>query len=107
MLKVGEGLSCPVPVKRGIRQGCPLSGQLYSLAIEPLLIKLNNSLKGFRISGDVNGSKVAVSAYADDVTVFIAGQEDIQTLCKSLAVYDRASSAKINWAKSEGFIVGP
>ncbi len=63
MLKVGGELSCPVPVKRGIRQGCSLSGQLYSLAIEPLLIKLKNSLKGFHIPGDVNGISASVSTY--------------------------------------------
>ncbi len=83
MLKVGGGLSSPVPVKRGIRQGCPLSGQLYSLAIEPLLIKLKSSLKGFHIPGDVNELSVSVSAYADDVTVFITEHEDVQILCKS------------------------
>lgn len=36
-VKVGGGLSCPVKVQRGIRQSCPISGKLYSLAIEPLL----------------------------------------------------------------------
>ena len=37
LVKVDGGLSRPVAVRRVIRQGCPLSGQLYSLAIEPLL----------------------------------------------------------------------
>lgn len=55
MLKMGGGLSCPVPVERGIRQGCPLSGQLYSLAIEPLLCKLRNEIKGLMIPGDNSG----------------------------------------------------
>lgn len=47
MIKIGGGLSSPVFVKRGIRQGCPLSGQLYSLVIEPLLCNLRNKLKVF------------------------------------------------------------
>uniref|UniRef100_A0A3Q3F8A7 Guanine nucleotide-binding protein subunit gamma n=1 Tax=Labrus bergylta TaxID=56723 RepID=A0A3Q3F8A7_9LABR len=40
---MGAGLSRPIPVRRGIRQGCPISGQLYSLAIEPLLCRLRVS----------------------------------------------------------------
>ena len=39
VVKVGGGLSSPVSVKRGIRQGCPISDQLYSGAIEPLLFR--------------------------------------------------------------------
>lgn len=40
MIKIGGGLSVPVKIQKGIRQGCPMSGQLYSLAIEPLLCML-------------------------------------------------------------------
>lgn len=49
MVKVGGGLSAPVPVTRGVRQGCSLSGQLYSLVIEPLLCRLRRTLKGTSI----------------------------------------------------------
>lgn len=54
LLKVGGGLSCPVLVHRGIRQGCPLSGELYSLIIEPLLCKLGEKLQGFQEKGCKN-----------------------------------------------------
>lgn len=70
LLKVGGGLSCPVLVHRGIRQGCPLSGQLYSLAIEPLLYKLREKLQGFIVKGCEN-RPIILSAYADDITVFL------------------------------------
>lgn len=46
IVKAGGGLSAPTPVLKGIRQGCPLSGQLYSLVIEPLLSRLKKNLKG-------------------------------------------------------------
>lgn len=60
MLKIGGGLSCTISVKRGIRQGCPLSGQLYSLAIEPLLCKLRTELKGLMIHGDNSRQRYSV-----------------------------------------------
>ncbi len=44
---VGGGLSRPIPVTRGIRQGCPLSGQLYSISIEPLFCKLCEKISVF------------------------------------------------------------
>ncbi len=44
---------------------------------------------------------------ADGVTVFITGHEYVHILCISLALYESASSAKVNWANSEGFLVGP
>ncbi|KAK3521892.1 hypothetical protein QTP70_019009, partial [Hemibagrus guttatus] len=49
VLKVNGGLCAPFRVYRGIRQGCSLSGMLYSLAIEPLLNKLRSHLSGFMI----------------------------------------------------------
>jgi len=51
MVKIGGTLSRPIPNLRGIRQGCPLSGQLYSLAIEPLLFRLRDRLSGFNVPG--------------------------------------------------------
>lgn len=42
MLKVIGGLSVPFNISRGIRQGCALSGMLYSVAIEPMLAKLQD-----------------------------------------------------------------
>ncbi|KAI4900412.1 hypothetical protein NFI96_009713, partial [Prochilodus magdalenae] len=106
MVKVGGALSVKVPVQRGIRQGCPLSGQLYSLVIEPLLCRLRRDLRGVPTTSDPSGTRVSLSAYADDVTVLVTAQEDVEVLESSLEVYEKASSAKVNWGKSEGFLMG-
>ncbi|KAI4902093.1 hypothetical protein NFI96_000916 [Prochilodus magdalenae] len=106
MVKVGGALSVKVPVQRGIRQGCPLSGQLYSLVIEPLLCRLRRDLRGVPTTSDPSGTRVSLSAYADDVTVLVTAQEDVEVLESSLEVYEKASSAKVNWGKSEGFSNG-
>lgn len=100
------GLSNPVSVHRGIRQGYPISGQLYSLAIEPLLFRLRAKLKGLTLPGMGHSSSVVVSAYADDVNIFISNQDDVNELSESLNMYEKASSAKVNWDISEALLVG-
>ncbi|KAI4881111.1 hypothetical protein NFI96_017176, partial [Prochilodus magdalenae] len=103
LIKVGGGLSLPVPVRRGIRQGCPLSGQLYAIAVEPLLCLLRTRLVGMQFAG----SSVRLFAYADDVTVVIHNSEDVDALKASLSIYERASFARLNWGKTKAVWCGP
>uniref|UniRef100_A0A8D3BRM1 Reverse transcriptase domain-containing protein n=1 Tax=Scophthalmus maximus TaxID=52904 RepID=A0A8D3BRM1_SCOMX len=108
LVKMGAGLSRPIPVKRGIRQGCPLSGQLYSLAIEPLLCMLRKRLSGLTVPGSLGLDQdfPALSVYADDVNILVSNQQDVQNVQDTLSLYERASSARVNWAKSEALWVG-
>ena len=58
-----------IPLKRGVRQGCPLSGVLFILAVEPLAIQIRTSKS---IKGLKNRNKESeVSLYANDTTTFI------------------------------------
>ncbi|KAI4890612.1 hypothetical protein NFI96_004370 [Prochilodus magdalenae] len=104
VLKVNGGLCAPFQVHRGIRQGCGLSGFMYSLAIEPLLCKIREVVSGFRIP-DCSTS-FCVSAYADDVVVMVGSQTEVDVLSGILKDFQVLSSAKVNWAKSEAFLVG-
>lgn len=104
ILKINGGLSAPFKVQRGIRQGCSLSGMLYSLAIEPLMHKLRQSLSGVNLPGCETVFKL--SDYADDVIVIVKKQEDIDSLVENINIFGTLSSAKINWKKSEAVIVG-
>lgn len=87
MVKVGGGLSRPIQVQRGIRQGCLLSGKLYSVAIEPLLCELRNKLKGFHLPNSSDNMPLTVSAYADDVNIFVTDQADVCTLEDCFGLY--------------------
>ncbi len=78
ILKVNGGLCAPFSVHRGVRQGCSLSGMLYSLAIEPLLQQIRAKLHGICLPNCENN--LILSAYADDVIVMISRQSDIQVL---------------------------
>lgn len=106
MVKVAGGLSKRFKVERGIRQGCPLSGQLYSLAIEPFLNNIRNKLNGFHLLNSPLSMPLTLAAYADDVNIFISEQADVSILKESISLYGRASSAKVNWAKCEALYCG-
>ena len=69
MVKVAGGLSMPVWVRQGNRQGYPLSGQLYTIAIEPLLGLLLRRLQGLCWTGMGMLTGIAVSTYADYFSV--------------------------------------
>uniref|UniRef100_A0AAV2J1G2 Reverse transcriptase domain-containing protein n=1 Tax=Knipowitschia caucasica TaxID=637954 RepID=A0AAV2J1G2_KNICA len=97
VLKVNGGLSAPFSVGRGIRQGCSLSGMLYSLSIEPLLHRLR-VLPGTR--------PLKVSAYADDIIVFVNSQRDVEVLADTVQVFGQVSSSRVNWSKSLATLLG-
>jgi len=104
VLKVNGGLCTPFKVGRGVRQGCSLSGMLYSLAIEPLLQQIRANLTGLNIPG--YNCNIHLSAYADDVIVIVNSQKDIEMLKKLLDHFRVLSSAKINWNKSAALLCG-
>ena len=58
---------------------------LYALAIEPLLHQLRQGLSGLTLVESTTNT-VSLSAYADDVIVFIKSQNDIQILKQKLAL---------------------
>ncbi len=63
VLKINGGLCAPFQVKRGVRQGCALSGMLYSLAIEPLLQQIRGKINGLHLPNCISTKNVCLSAY--------------------------------------------
>jgi len=104
ILKINGGLSAPFKITRGIRQGCALSGMLYALAIEPLLVRIRANIDGWSIPQ--SECKIKLSAYADDIVVMIKNQEEVNTLQVIIEEFGKLSSAKVNWFKSEAIVGG-
>ena len=97
LLKVNNTLCHPFPFQCGIRQGCPLSGMLYTLSVEPQLALLRTSLSGLSLS---NSPNIVASAYADDLCVVVKNPKDVSELSRCLAKFELSSSARVNWNKS-------
>ncbi len=83
-----------------------MSGQLYALAIEPLLRLLRIKLAGILVNEKPGAEAIKLSAYADDITVMVRNSYDIQGLKEALKIYEGASSAKLNWEKTEALWCG-
>lgn len=104
VLKINGGLCAPFNVNRGIRQGCALSGMLYTLSIEPMLYKIQSCIEGLILPHcTVN---YALSAYANDVVVLIKNQKEIEILKEIVNNFGVISAAKVNWMKTEAIAVG-
>lgn len=104
-VRVGSLLTGTIPFKNGIRQGCPLSGPLYSLTIEPFLNLCRRFLTGFPLPGNEH-SKLTTCAYADDVSVFVSNDSDFQKFQLIYSTYSKQSKAELNSQKSRGFWSG-
>jgi len=105
VLKINNELVAPLSINKGIRQGCPLSGLLYALSIEPLLVSLRCRLTGVSLSQLERPIKVL--AYADDVCVFVQDINDVNIVRYCLSLFEKASSAKVNWNKTSALWLGP
>ena len=99
-------LSSEYKVTRGVRQGDPMSCLLFDLAIEPLATSIRKSnLKGYN---DIPGvrDKLITTLFADDTTVFLHEDDELEALEKILDQWCMASTAVFNIAKTQLLPIG-
>ena len=91
-------------LKRGVRQGCPLSGLLFVLRIEllNLAIQTSKSIKGIK----VDKSEIKNTLYADDITVLLKDLDSVQALLEILENFKRCSGLELNNSKTEAMWLG-
>ena len=91
-------------VKRGVRQGDPLSHLLFILALETLVCQIqeNKNIKGFLI----NGKEIKTTLFADDMTCFLRDTNSHFQLLTSLQNFARYSGLSVNDEKTEIFAIG-
>ena len=87
-----------------IKQGCPLSGLLFILAIELLLIHIRHEQTVQGIV--VRNTEIKASAYADDVVNFLQNLHSIRCMLKELETFGRVSGLKCNVSKCEALALG-
>lgn len=85
--------------KRGIMQGCPISGMLFNLAVELLAVKIRHldAIGGITI----NNVEIKLSQYADDATVFVKDVKSVEVLVEQLKIFGEMSGLELNVGKSK------
>ena len=91
-------------LKRGARQGDPLSPYLFVLAVETLAIAIRNNvqIKGIKIGNEVT----KVLQFADDITAVLSDINSALSLFQSLKHFEILSGLKVNNSKTEGLWIG-
>jgi hypothetical protein len=88
--------STPRTYTAGVRQGCPLSPQLYLLVAQAMLSYLKQKGVGVQACGRL----VAASQYADDAQIFLPSLGQVRSFLDAMAVFKAASGQGINMNKT-------
>ena len=96
--------SKPFTLKRGVRQGCPLSGLLFILAGEALscAIRSRSDIRGILVAN----KEIKLSQYADDTTAFCKDEASLEKLLEVLNLFEECSGLKLNSSKTEALWLG-
>ena len=91
-------------IKRGTRQGDPLSAYIFILCLEILFIQIrsDSSIKGFKF----NNIEIKLTAFADDTTFLVKDVQSLRRILKLSKAFEIFSSLKFNVEKCEACWIG-
>ena len=97
-------LGTPFKPQRGIKQGCPMSTNLFVIIVELLAdrIRQNNRITGIKIGGQT----FKISQFADDTCLYIADEDSLQKVFDTLDLFTKCAGLKVNREKSEAMWIG-
>jgi len=102
---INNGYSCGwFPVKRGVRQGCPLSTMLFVLSVELLAaaIRKDSSIEGITVAK----KEIKLTQFADDMTAFVRNVTSAAKLINLLHSFGKVSGLCMNNSKTKAIWLG-
>ena len=99
-IKNGGHVSNHFRMDCGVRQGCPISPQLFVLAVELLAQKIiqDGTIQGLNPGNSSKSAKI--SQYADDTSLFLKNINDMKQVILHLKDFSEFSGLVLNYNKS-------
>lgn len=99
-IRLEQGMSEPITISRGVRQGCVLSPCLFNLYTEVIFRHITNK-KGIKIGGiPINNLR-----YADDTVLLAENEEDLQDIVNEINQVGLTYGMKINAKKTKTMVI--
>ncbi len=89
-----------VPIKAGVRQGCPLAPRLCPFVAQALLCWLQHRGLGIRLREHVQDLTTAVQ-FADETEVVVGTMVDVGPFLERMLTYPQATGQQLNLDKVE------
>ena len=110
-IKSNGWLSESFEMKRGVRQGCPISSLLFILTAEILAhkLRLNANITGINIGQfcDNNSNRVVkLRQYADDMILLGTNEISLKHSFKEISKFTAVAGPKLNMDKTEILVTG-
>lgn len=93
IIKVGQRFTRPIHIRRGVKQGDPLSPLLFNLVLDELLTSINHRYRGGSLE---NGMNVALMGFADDLVLLSDKQTDVPLMLDEVDQFVRARGMSVN-----------
>jgi len=103
-IRINGGYSGFFSLRRGVRQGDPLSCLLYNFSIEPMGMRLHHAISGISLLGL---PAVKLIQYADDMNLFLSPMEDLALIKSTMDSTSSTLGSKFNLEKTDILIIGP
>ncbi|XP_061469509.1 zinc finger protein with KRAB and SCAN domains 7-like [Rhineura floridana] len=102
-IRVGNNLTDPIAVRRGVRQGCLLAPILFNIYLNDIV----RELEGLKIFPPSAGSrKISTLLYADDMILLSLTPIGLRRLLTKLDSYCKNEGLQINYRKTKIMVFG-
>ena len=104
--RIGSARSEEIMIRRGVKQGCPLSPLLFDICLEPLIRTIEGQCSQLGYHFGSSHITKTIQAYADDLILFSDDEQNMKTLLNTVELFLNYSKLNINHLKCKTISIG-